>query len=85
MPMTVDCPFCRTRYIEVPDHYASRSVRCKKCKGIFTAGGEAHPLPEVDPPRRRKTGNRIAGVYEVLAILGEGAFGVVHKVRHHGS
>ncbi|MBP8646163.1 MAG: protein kinase [Syntrophobacteraceae bacterium] len=84
MPMTVDCPFCRTRYVEVPDHYAGRSVRCKKCKGKFTAGGEAPPLTEVDPPRRWKTGNRIAGVYEVIETLGEGAFGVVHKVRHHG-
>ena len=33
-------------------------------------------------PRNWKVGDVIADLYEVTGVLGEGAFGIVHKVHH---
>jgi WD40 repeat protein/serine/threonine protein kinase len=35
-------------------------------------------------PRNWKVGDVIADLYEVTGVLGEGAFGIVHKVHHRG-
>ncbi len=83
MPLTVECPFCGTRYFKVPDHYLGRSVRCKTCRGKFPAAAASSPGAEPSPPGWRP-GSRIGREYEVLETLGEGAFGVVHRVRHRG-
>ena len=37
-----------------------------------------------DAPRTWKVGDVIADLYEVTGVLGEGAFGIVHKVHHRG-
>jgi WD40 repeat protein len=40
--------------------------------------------PTDDAPRTWKVGDVIADLYEVTGVLGEGAFGIVHKVHHRG-
>jgi WD40 repeat protein len=37
-----------------------------------------------EAPRTWKVGDVIADLYEVSGVLGEGAFGIVHKVHHRG-
>jgi serine/threonine protein kinase len=52
--------------------------------GLLRFGAADGMNPTDNAPRTWKVGDVIADLYEVTGVLGEGGFGIVHKVHHRG-
>ena len=96
MAIRATCPDCGASFANVPDDYAGRTARCKKCGNRFRiemtepshvpvqADKEIPEQSDSEGPAHWNAGDVIINLYEVRELLGEGGMGTVHKVRHRG-
>jgi WD40 repeat protein/serine/threonine protein kinase len=80
--VTIHCPRCATPH-EVDATLLGSQGQCRPCGATF-AMLAAEPLIDFDAPAEWRPGDRIAGLYEVKAVLGEGGMGKVYRVHHQG-
>jgi hypothetical protein len=68
MPFAVVCP-AFNHQVELPDQFAGRKVRCRKCKGYFIAESEDEDTPPAVPSRKKQGDNRIAIGAAAVCVL----------------
>ncbi|MBM4094961.1 MAG: serine/threonine protein kinase, partial [Planctomycetes bacterium] len=82
---TICCPDCRQ---PVPDAHVSRgSITCPACGSTFrleideTLAGSAEKSPGAEAAIQRPSERKTIGKFEILKVVGQGAFGTVYRAR----